>query len=51
MSYLRYKPGTDRAIRFPRVRYPLRRDIPREQAEHMRLAMPDPDLFEIVEED
>lgn len=51
MSHLIYRRGTDVALKFPRVRYPWREEVSPEKAEQMRQAMPDPDRFEIVEED
>jgi hypothetical protein len=51
MNFLRYVRGTPLADRFGTIRYPARHNVTREQAEHMRQAMPDPDAFEIVEED
>lgn len=49
MSHLRYVRGTLLAAKFGSIRYPLTREVTREQAELMRLAMPTPDAFEIVE--
>lgn len=51
MSHLVYKRGTRYGDAYPNVRYPLDREVSREQAELMRQAMPTPDNFEIVEED
>lgn len=54
MSFrLRYKPGTPTAIKFPTITYPTSHNpaIPtRERAELLRNSMPDPDKFEIYEE-
>jgi hypothetical protein len=36
--------------RFATIRYPMRGGVDLATAEHMRAAMPDPELFEIVEE-
>lgn len=49
LYHLRYNPAKER--RFPHLRYPARGGVTRERAEHMRDAMPDPERFEIVEED
>lgn len=52
MSHLRYIPGHRYDLMFNGLlRYPVRREVTREQAEHMRQAMPDPDAWQIVEED
>lgn len=50
MSHLRYRPGTPHGDKFPNIRYPARHEVTPEQAEQMRQAMPNPDAFEIVEE-
>lgn len=49
MSHLRYRAGTDEALKFPHIRYPWRTEVSAEQAEQMRQAMPEPDRFEVVE--
>ena len=49
MAHLRYKPDAHHG-RYAHIRYPLRREVSREQAEQMLAAMPDPDLF-VIEED
>jgi hypothetical protein len=55
MTYrLRYIPGTHTGDHFPHIRYPWRTRPPyadRERAELVRQSMPDPEKFEIVEED
>jgi hypothetical protein len=55
MSYrLRYIPGTAYGDKFGSIRYPWLRHPPyptAERAERVRQSMPDPDKFEIVEED
>lgn len=50
MSHLVYRRGTRYGDSYPNVRYPLTREVSVEQAELMRQAMPDPDAFEIVDE-
>jgi hypothetical protein len=47
---LRYRPGAYHD-RFTAIRYPMRGGVDKATAEHMRAAMPDPELFEIVEEE
>lgn len=59
--YLRYRrtkddgtPITDpraACFRFGSIRYPWCHNVTPEKAEQMRQAMPEPDAFEIVEED
>lgn len=54
MTYaIRYRHGTDLARRFSTIRYPWRGPgFPtREAAEEMRAAMPEPDDFEVVEDE
>lgn len=51
MSHLVYARGTDNARRFPTIRYPWHAEVSREKAEQMRAAMPDPEAFEIVEDE
>jgi hypothetical protein len=46
---LRYIEGAHHG-RFGSIRYPARHGVSREQAELMRQAMPNPELFEIVKE-
>jgi hypothetical protein len=48
--FLRYAADSPYGARWPSIRYPARRNVSREQAEHMRAAMPNPDWFEIAEE-
>lgn len=48
-TYLRYIPGSDRAIRFPHLRQPARGLWTREKAEIVRAAMSQPDEWEVCE--
>lgn len=48
-TYLRYVPGSDRAIRFPHLRQPARGLWTRERAETVRAAMSQPDEWEVCE--
>ena len=48
---LRYSEAAVTVGRPKSIRYPNRRGVDLETAEKMRAAMPDPELFEIVEEE
>lgn len=48
---LRYSEAAVTVGRPGSIRYPNRRGVDLETAEKMRAAMPDPELFEIVEEE
>lgn len=47
---LRYRHDTADGLKFPSIRYPGRKGVPRQTAELMRAAMPHPDDFEIVKD-